>query len=232
VSLIEASLIDVGPTGREPLTPRPATHPARTFALRLRTLLLRTTLGPEHLNGFQMEHQRVSRWCWAAVAVSIARFLKVPHPKTQCELANALLPPGNCCTEPLPADCDDVAGLVAGLGAAGVTAVHSSSQPTVPTIHADMRDGLPLGWRCEWDQLKHHFAVVVAIQPGAVTYVDVEDPTYGWTNAALRDLYEGRYLPDGAPDSGKWVDTYFTFRPHLLVLRLFGPLLRVQGGAR
>jgi len=154
---------------------------------------------------------------------------------TQCQVAGDVMSAKydqqiNCCPNgPL---CNQPAGLSTALRTARITAQHQLGVPNAAGIYWEIKNELPVGWRCEWDdaQQSAHFAVITAIRPGAVTHVDVADPWYGWTNAALDDLRNGSYLPQGAPVDGRWHDTYFINRPNTPPLHLFGRrLLRAAG---
>lgn len=48
---------------------------------------------------FEIEQQQCTQWCWAAVTVSIVKFLSGQGPD-QCELVNQIVKPGkDCCTD-------------------------------------------------------------------------------------------------------------------------------------
>jgi hypothetical protein len=179
-----------------------------------------------------MEHQEHDKWCWAAVAVSCAHHYRVLHPLTQCEVASRVKDPLDCCSDPAP--CNKTDKLVPACGFAGVTATYVPGVADEAGIHKEMSGDLPLGWRCEWGTTgkSAHFAVISAIQPSAVTHVDVEDPWFGWSSVALLDLRNGRYLPEGVDVAGRWTDTYFTDRPGISSLRLLARRLRRTAGIR
>lgn len=230
-TLLVTSRITLRPDGSRESGHAPTVGLARRPTPRGRFRTLRrpwapAALGPAHLHGFVLEYQQHDKWCWAAVAVSIAHFFRTPVRRTQCELADLLKPPGNCCSDPVPSHCNDTESLITATAKAGVPVVGVHGVPSVETIHTDISNDLPVGWLCEWDTYTVHFAVVDGIQPSAVTHVDVVDPAFGWSNVALLDLIEGRYMPSGATAAGGWTDTYFTSRPAPLRLR------RLVRGAR
>ncbi|MGE0456108.1 MAG: papain-like cysteine protease family protein [Vicinamibacteria bacterium] len=155
---------------------------------------------------FQMQEQKAQNWCWAAVAVSTARFYDPGFAVSQCQLATAQLgqPAGSCCQQPVPRSCDKRSTLQDALarvghllGTAGGPGAFSEA---VDQIDADR----PMPVRIEWSDSNGHFVVVSGYESGG-EFVTVHDPRDGGPSTVQFDELIRNY--EGA---GVVTDRFFT----------------------
>lgn len=151
---------------------------------------------------FVCERQVQSNWCWAAVAVSIARYYRADSHWTQCALASAELGPAVCCSSPAP--CNTPWYLDSALGRVGHA--DGGAAPGVLTLAelaSELGAGQPVAVRIGYFGGGGHFVVVEGADLDE-EMLDVEDPNDGPVHlsyAALRDEYLG---------AGAWTHTYRT----------------------
>lgn len=153
---------------------------------------------------FDCERQTQSQWCWAAVAVSVARYYSSRTGWSQCALVRAELHRATCCED--GAACDqpwylDRALARVGHSDGGIAAGALSFAEI--TAEVDARE--PIGVRIGWRSGGGHFIVIEGYSR-ADGLVEVEDPIEGhaqMTYEALVGDYGG---------AGAWTHTYRTRR--------------------
>lgn len=159
-----------------------------------------------NLERFEMERQKKSNWCWAAVSVSVARFFDPATERQQCGVAGALR--GLPCCSGFTKDCNRPEKLSRAL-----TEVKRFDQIVEPTISfADLRKeinaGRPVCVRFEWQggEFKSfgHFAAIRGYDDsGSEPVVIVDDPFYGRSRRLYRIILDSYQLA-----RGKWTHTY------------------------
>jgi hypothetical protein len=156
--------------------------------------------------GFTMQHQQADFWCWAAIGVSVRRFLR-GQTRRQCDLATEVFNSGlNCCQNKKA--CDFVQPLEVALTLSGVFA--GMTGPVAPeTVRAQIVDGRrPLCCAVRWyADGAVHFVVIhgFSVDLSGTAWVAVADPLYGpWKGKY--DAFLSAY-PNGA---GYWIASYFT----------------------
>ena len=149
--------------------------------------------------------QRRSNWCWAAVAVSVARFYDRRSTVTQCEITNQVLGRDDCCVGGTgPDQCNVQTTLSAGLGAVGRD---FGRQPADANLARRLlARQQPVGIFIQWSPTSGHFAALTGFiaSPAGTEFV-VADPKYGNRLVLEAELRNGRYR-----GSGRWTDLYRT----------------------
>ena len=164
-------------------------------------------------NPFEIEQEAESRWCWAAVGVSVKRYFSPTSTLRQCELANKVIGDEKCCDRPLPHGLNRSEPLQDVLSNPDVDAL-KKTLPGIALPFEDIRTQIdasyPVCVRVGWPgQNSGHFIVIYGwglLQSGE-QWVDVADPFFGyWTIPydQLVDQYQG---------SGIWTDTFLTEMP-------------------
>jgi hypothetical protein len=155
---------------------------------------------------FMMQNQQADYWCWAAIGVSLRRFLR-GETQTQCDLATAVFNATvDCCAN--REACDTVKPLEIALTRAQVFASRIMTPATPQTVSAQINAGRPVGCAIRWSADNGaHFVVVYgfSVDLNGVPWVAVADPLYGpWRGpyGNFRDQYLG--------GAGRWIASYFT----------------------
>lgn len=158
-----------------------------------------------------MQRQSLPKWCWAAIAASLARYYQ-SGPYDQHELASALL--GIDCThyqEPLPvaAQCDNEALLHEALTLVGCYSHWSPGRPSFEHIQTELESGRPVCVRIEWHAGGSHYIALIGYYADTGE-VYVEDPLHG------PSIHPFHAFPDSYRISGGvWRETYWTRPPHV-----------------
>lgn len=168
------------------------------------------------VSNFTMETQGKTKWCWAAVAVSVARKYDPGSTWSQCSLATAFYANRggyDCCGEGggacnLSQALGDVLQVTGNLASKLNAAL--SYEKTCDEVTADRALCVRIGWR---PSLRDgHVVAVAGFRPGASgeQYLDVLDPDHADDDSdnfkqmsfeQFRDNYNGR---------GEWTWTYYT----------------------
>lgn len=157
---------------------------------------------------FLMQRQELSKWCWAAISVSLGRYYGVARWQ-QHGVAGALM--GFDCSrfreEPrVRARCNKYAMLDEALQLAGCYSHWSPGRPTFERIRAEIDAGRPVCLQIEWRRGGMHYAVVIGYDAGGELYV--EDPLHG-PSVQPFEKFPGGYRKGG----GVWRGTYWTCPP-------------------
>jgi len=150
---------------------------------------------------FDLWHQEMDNWCWAAVSSAIGNFYAGSVGFHQCDVA-AIALGRPCC--PSPSLCDEPYFLEDGLGAVGHPATVTKTIPNYE-IQADIDAGRPVAARIQWAAGGGHFVVIEGYSTtvgGQLLYV--EDPWSGGhdvMDSEFRTSYQG---------AGSWSHTYRT----------------------
>jgi hypothetical protein len=150
--------------------------------------------------------QRRTFWCWAAVAMSIARFYKPDAESvTQCRIVNSTLGRSDCCFDGADSgSCNVQARLSDALQSVG----HYGGQQEADVAEAcsQIDQQRPVGIFIRWSPADGHFASICGYgeTPLGLEFV-VADPRYGNRAVLASDLLSRRYR-----GSGTWTDLYLT----------------------
>jgi hypothetical protein len=151
--------------------------------------------------------QRRTAWCWAAVAMSVARFYCPDSTVTQCVIAGRALGRSDCCDEGAVANpCNVQLTLSTALRTVGHFAGYGPADPAVARRELD--EGRPVGIFIRWTPTLGHFAALCgySLSSSGVEFV-VADPKYGDRPVLEEELLGGRYR-----GSGLWTHQYLTTR--------------------
>lgn len=161
--------------------------------------------GPSaHNIGVARQRQIGDNWCWAAVSVSIRNFQRPASPLAQCELAKIQLTHTDCCTEPLPKDCDKKSRLEVALQNAGVAADNRKGSLSFNDLKQRLLANKPVCCAIRWASGGFHFVQIDGFVEGGprgneVIVNDSLNPGGRMTYDALLRKYNA---------SGTWVWTY------------------------
>jgi hypothetical protein len=155
---------------------------------------------------FVMQHQELSKWCWAAISVSMGRYYGTRYCQ-QHEVASALL--GFDCShfqeEPeVAARCNEYAMLDEALQLVGCYSHWSPGRPTFERIQAEIDAGRPICLRVEWYRGGSHYVVLVGYYAGT-REIYIEDALHGPSIQAF-DKFPNNYRMSG----GVWRETFWT----------------------
>jgi hypothetical protein len=161
-----------------------------------------TRMLPSYVTYFQ----RRTLWCWAAVAMSIARFYRPDANEiTQCRIVNRTLGRSDCCFDgPGTEPCNVQARLSDALRTVG----HYAAQQEADVADAcrEIDQNRPVGIFIRWSSADGHFASICGYgdTPMGIEFV-VADPRYGNRSVLASELLDGRYR-----GAGVWTDLYLT----------------------
>lgn len=170
---------------------------------------------------FPIECQKASQWCWAAVAVSVARFYSPASPWEQCTLAGEVLHK-TCCggsdecgEDDHPPDCDRPYRVYHPLGVVGhLNEIRRSTlplpaAPNTRTIQGELDARRPIVCRIGWKGGSGHFVVLYGYDlRGAVPLVHVADPVNETGGTSIYSL--GEFTRAYRNGGGAWTHTYTT----------------------
>jgi hypothetical protein len=156
-----------------------------------------------------MQQQQAPDWCWAAVAVSVHKFLDPAKANvwSQGTLANALLNRVDCTQSPTPDACDVPADLDAALsivGNLGTPGFLQGQHLTFNSLENWINQQLPVCARIVWFAGGAHFIALdgYVVLTSGEQLVHVQDPWQG-PSFQIYDTLVSDYPPGGA-----WTDTY------------------------
>ena len=154
------------------------------------------------LDDYAQQDQDQTRWCWAAVACSVADYLRHGN-WTQCTLVQAVLGKNGCCSQ--PKSCNEMDSLADALRATGSLGEHRESAVDLQAVQRQIDLGLPIGFRIVRDDRTAHVMVIVGYdeRPGRDCRLEIRDPWDGPDTVPFGVLAGSIYK------QGRWSDTYF-----------------------
>lgn len=163
---------------------------------------------------FDMEPQRHSNWCWAAVAASVAAYYDNGTYKKQCEIAALDLDRSDCCAH----DCGakDVKCNVTNVFGSPLNRVRCLQrverfkQATPSQVLEELEAGRPICVRTVWPGGGAHFVAIVGswLDAEGTSMLALDDPFWGRSEYSY-DRFATHYQLLG----GSWNDTYYTKSP-------------------
>jgi Papain-like cysteine protease AvrRpt2 len=159
---------------------------------------------------FKMQHQEQDEWCWAANAVSAARYLG-GKALSQCALVNDELGRKSCCSHGDSEECNQPYYLEDALSAAGCHFRHVAHAVSAAAIACALSLGTAIEARIGWTDGRGrfdgsgHFVAITAIEPHT-SMLHVADPWYG-TSSLTYEEFARAYKTVGV-----WTDTYLIDR--------------------
>jgi hypothetical protein len=155
--------------------------------------------------GFDVDSQEQTHWCWAAVAVSVARHFDSATPWLQCALVNAELQQTSCCEEGGSPSCNVDGYLDLALKRVAHFRAMRTGVIDFSEALSEIGASRPRCARIVWTEGGGHFVVVLGVrQTGDNRVLRIGDPWHGtveegWTEPPTP------YLGDGS-----WTHKYFT----------------------
>jgi len=160
-----------------------------------------------------VEHQKMSEWCWAAVSVSVNRLFRPQSTHTQCEIAGMALG-HKCCSANAPA-CNSPHELHPVLGTLHLLA-HQPIVKPIPfdQVQKEIDAGRPVCVLIRWlnsdgqQNGRGHFITIrgYRVTPAQKQFVSIGDPLYGSSEVVYAEFAnpKGGYR-DG---NGLWFATF------------------------
>jgi hypothetical protein len=172
------------------------------------------------VTGFTMETQRRTRWCWAAVAVSVARKYDRQTQWTQCRVATDFYARGgdgfNCCGGDQDA-CNLSQALSEVFAVTGnLAGAATGSSIDYDSLCREIIGDRPVCARIGWPPTNEdgHFVTVTGFRTGAdgTRYVDVQDPVDDGDPDNLKHFSLNEFSTNYDHVGGEWTWTYRTRR--------------------
>ncbi|MBV9991330.1 MAG: hypothetical protein JOZ72_08545 [Alphaproteobacteria bacterium] len=188
-----------------------------SFLRKVKTLVVRRANGAIHSLSavvpssgsvpLNMQVQKRSLWCWAAVSASVSVALDAASTWQQCSVANKAIGRADCCAA---GDCNQIGYLDTALS---VVDCYDSKQVGVTRfnqIKEQIGRGLPVGCRIYWRTLDmgHFVAISGWTESGSSQYLNVADPARGTTTPVAFDAFCTAYMNDG-----EWTHSYYLKHP-------------------
>ena len=149
-----------------------------------------------------IEKQERTRWCWAAVAVSIESLYEGSTAHDQCGLAGLVLDRG-CCAG---VDCNRPWYLDYALRAVGHLRSMIVDVASVDELEAELDAGRVTGVLVSWRGGGGHFVAVSGVRRSPQgAWLLIADPRDGSRTELLATRFASQYL-----GSGRWKATYWT----------------------
>lgn len=164
--------------------------------------------------GFHREQQKLTNWCWAAVAASVSTFYRSAPDHSQCHIANLELGRRNCCRQDgANGECNVFNTLASPLNR--VDCLKRFTRDEIATrvqLAEELNAQRPLCARIAWPDKNGkadgkngaHFVTIIGYDP-VDDIVTVADPWSGYKTMPYNEL-KSSYGTLG----GKWIDTYYT----------------------
>jgi hypothetical protein len=161
---------------------------------------------PRTLEKFELQTQKHSLWCWAAVSTSLDHYFSPHSTSSQCRVAKKVLGVANCCGTPTPAGCNQAAFLQDALSVVKKLKGRPLARALTPAeIKREISQNRPVAVWIKWSGGGGHF-VVICNYDKVNDVVDVADPRYdpGTTiSMRYRDFVSGYNL-----GLGRWKGTF------------------------
>jgi len=148
---------------------------------------------------FEIETQELDQWCWAAVSVSLERYLSDQvNTIRQCELAGRVLG-STCCPTRVP--CNTAERLQTALRKIG-RLDKIEGQLSFVRVKTEIQRGFPIAVRIEWRNGSAHFVIIRGYRDDGAQILNIADP---WYENSLQD-YDT--FCDDYLGLGRWTDSF------------------------
>ena len=153
---------------------------------------------------FNMETQKQTQWCWAAVSVSTSKHFDSLSSWTQCKMVNGELGQTTCCSAGSSESCNQPWYLDLALTRTNnLSGAATQDALTLAKIKAEINAKRPVGVRIGWSGGGGHFVIIDGYN-SATKEISVRDPFYGSSVYSLT-AFKTKYQSTGA-----WSHTYKT----------------------
>jgi hypothetical protein len=167
--------------------------------------------------GFEVERQKLSNWCWAAVAVSVSRYFDRSSKWRQCGVATYVLksakgddapkvPACGCCNRPIPDECNEQWYLEDALEQVGRLKGNArEGHLSFAAVRRRLDNARPVCIRIKWRRGGGHFVVVTGyhVDRSGVQKLVVQDPAMGGERIVNYSTLVSNYR-----GQGRWSHTY------------------------
>ncbi|HYD80324.1 MAG TPA: C39 family peptidase [Paucimonas sp.] len=173
-----------------------------------------TLSGDENLGAscqlaFNIEGQKYSQWCWAAVTASVSKFYDAGSTVTQCRLATWKFgSSGDCCSSPLPSGCNKPYTTWKALAHVGNLASHVDEGITFSAVKQEIDSGRPVAMAVKWKKSGSRHAIVITgyDEASGGNTITVQDPGRGGSTSVLKFAdFPGNYK-----GGATWAATFAT----------------------
>ena len=146
---------------------------------------------------------KASKWCWAAVAISVARYYNPNYPLYQCHLATIYfgMPLWICCND--KSLCNFGGHLDEALDMVGHLWDWDNCSTSLVRIFVEIGGGWPIGVRIAWYKGGAHYVVITGFSTNG--FVKVHDPATGGYSWVDYDIFIVAYK-----FKGYWTHSYYT----------------------
>jgi hypothetical protein len=169
-----------------------------------------------HQLPFAMQQQEQSNWCWAAVGASVDQYYNPLGDPRQCTIATNQIGK-QCCTTPVPADCNIYGFCDQALQQRGHHASTAGGSAAMAQVKTEIDAGRPLALRIAWNGGGAHFVVISGYQTDDA-HIAVDDP-----GSASHNLVDYSAFPGSYGGGGTWTDTFYTQNGPITVGALSAP---------
>jgi len=144
----------------------------------------------------EMERQKRTEWCWAAVSVSVNRMFRPAATHTQCELAASVLR-RECCDPKEGRLCNHPHTLHTVLATLHLLAGEPVRKPfAFEDVRKEIDAGRPICVLIRWINNagefsgRAHFIAIKGyrVTPGGTQFVEIADPVYGPSSMAYNEF--------------------------------------------
>lgn len=165
-----------------------------------------TPAGEEIVLRISPERQTMDRWCWAAIAVSLAQYYHA-RALTQHEIATRVL--GFDCSgfsedAGLKQQCNVNLGLDKVLQSVGCFSHWSPGKPHFERVQFEIANGRPICCRINWYTGDAHYVLINGYRANSEA-IHIADPLHGSSVIPYLD-FPAKYKGSGAA----WTETYWT----------------------
>ena len=166
---------------------------------------------------FEIQQQERTKWCWAAVAASVARYYDPLSEFTQCSVASGELMQNCCCSDPKPDPdpCNVYGYLMSSLFRVGHFKKWVAQRPAnADEIIGEIGPQRPLCARIVWNGGGAHLVVIAGYAArnapmageSPISGLAIADPWWGLSDINFEDF------PSGYANCGRCTDNYYTKR--------------------
>jgi hypothetical protein len=175
---------------------------------------------------FDLQMQKQTKWCWAAVTASLIRFFDPDRDLSQCQVVKKCRPKVAVCPvcreDVFCAHCADVDPCTDGANKASnrtyklsdalekMNVRFSRCNYPIPLdeVRRQIHEGLPVAVRIDWGDGRGHFVVITAVGPA-----DPRGDNHTWLRVAnpedqVASYIAYRTLRDSYNGEGQWTHTY------------------------
>lgn len=150
----------------------------------------------------QIEQQKQSNWCWAAVTAAWGNFLQGNHQLTQCSVVDQSFQRNNCCTDGSSENCNQPNELDLAMSAVGIVVTPIPSDVIFETLKEQIDEAKPIGVRVTRNGSGHYMLITGYAIVDGKKMIQVENPNSESKLIAFADF------PQSIISDYNWSHTY------------------------